>query len=286
MAGAASELSSAKTELATAECERRGIKAELAALKPADSHANADAEITKMLALENRNSQLEFRVCEAERHLADQTAEVVRIKDLMERNAVQQEQQRRALNDKLAEACGNVRVMCRVRPLLPHERDVGEAALTAFSENGTVHACSGAEQATQHSFSFDGVFDGAATQAMVFDEVSIFIQSFLDGYDVCLLAYGQTGSGKTHTMLGTNSHSGRGIIPRAVDMITIQVDKLRKQGWTITLQVSCMEVYRETLRDLLSNQTDPTQPKLQIQRDDGHSVVPDLTWHIVMAITT
>ena len=34
----------------------------------------------------------------------------------------------------------------------------------------------------------------------VYQEVENLIQSFLDGYDVCIFAYGQTGSGKTFTM--------------------------------------------------------------------------------------
>ncbi len=33
---------------------------------------------------------------------------------------------------------------------------------------------------------------------------------------VCLFSYGQTGAGKTHTMQGTKSGEGRGIIPRAI----------------------------------------------------------------------
>ena len=39
-------------------------------------------------------------------------------------------------------------------------------------------------------------------QTEVFEEVSQFVQSALDGYNVSLLAYGQTGAGKTHTMIG------------------------------------------------------------------------------------
>ena len=33
---------------------------------------------------------------------------------------------------------------------------------------------------------------------------------------VCLFSYGQTGAGKTHTMQGSKSGDGRGIIPRAI----------------------------------------------------------------------
>lgn len=31
-------------------------------------------------------------------------------------------------------------------------------------------------------------------------DVADFIQSAMDGYNVCIFAYGQTGSGKTHTV--------------------------------------------------------------------------------------
>lgn len=51
-----------------------------------------------------------------------------------------------------------------------------------------------------HSFSFDKVFPPSAGQDTVFEEVSEFVQSSIDGYHVCLFSYGQTGSGKTHTV--------------------------------------------------------------------------------------
>ena len=56
-------------------------------------------------------------------------------------------------------------------------------------------------------------------QASVFEEVSDLVQSALDGYKVCLFSYGQTGAGKTHTMQGSRSHEGQGIIPRAISKV-------------------------------------------------------------------
>ncbi len=53
-------------------------------------------------------------------------------------------------------------------------------------------------------------------QAAVFEEVSDLVQSALDGYKVCLFSYGQTGAGKTHTMQGSRSFEGQGIIPRSI----------------------------------------------------------------------
>ena len=50
------------------------------------------------------------------------------------------------------------------------------------------------------SFTFDKVFAPSSGQDAVFEQVSEFVQSSLDGYHVCLFSYGQTGSGKTHTV--------------------------------------------------------------------------------------
>ena len=45
----------------------------------------------------------------------------------------------------------------------------------------------------RHRFPFDRVFAPSAGQDTVFEEVNEFVQSSLDGYNVCLFSYGQTG---------------------------------------------------------------------------------------------
>jgi len=47
-----------------------------------------------------------------------------------------------------------------------------------------------------YDFSFDRVFAPSCAQEAIFQEVSEFVQSALDGYNVCLFSYGQTGSGE------------------------------------------------------------------------------------------
>ena len=64
----------------------------------------------------------------------------------------------------------------------------------------------------------------------MFQEVSEFVQSALDGYSVCLMSYGQTGSGKTHTMQGSGDGPMRGIIPRAMEQVGLYKSELEGQG--------------------------------------------------------
>jgi hypothetical protein len=51
-------------------------------------------------------------------------------------------------------------------------------------------------------FNFDHVFLPDVKQERIFDEIKPFVQTALDGMNVCIFAYGQTGSGKTFTMEG------------------------------------------------------------------------------------
>ena len=56
------------------------------------------------------------------------------------------------------------------------------------------------ENRQNFDFTFDRVFSPGVGQESVFLEVSEFVQSALDGYNVCLFSYGQTGSGKAYTL--------------------------------------------------------------------------------------
>ncbi|KAG5179631.1 P-loop containing nucleoside triphosphate hydrolase protein [Tribonema minus] len=167
------------------------------------------------------------------------------------------EVQRRKLHNLVQELRGNVRVYARVRPFLPDDQAPAGAA-PAISARGDGVSCvivkrdaqrggdggSGAVVKTD-TFAFDRVFPPSAGQEAVFAEVSEFVQSALDGYNVCLFSYGQTGSGKTHTVVGSGAGPMRGIIPRAMEQVGRYKCSLEKQGWAYKMSASFLEIYNE-----------------------------------------
>ncbi|KFM25615.1 Kinesin-4 [Auxenochlorella protothecoides] len=103
-----------------------------------------------------------------------------------------------------------------------------------------------------HHFRFDAVFGQSADQEEVYAETAPLVRSVLDGYNVCIFAYGQTGSGKTHTMSGTDVGrlSGRGVNYRTLDdLFALRTERAADARYAIRVQL--LEIYNETLRDLL-----------------------------------
>lgn len=72
-----------------------------------------------------------------------------------------------------------------------------------------------------------------------------------EGYNCCLFAYGQTGSGKSYSMLGYGEN--KGIIPLVCDSIFEKIKNDKDVTRSYEVKVSMMEIYNETLRDLLTH---------------------------------
>ncbi|XP_017709130.1 PREDICTED: kinesin-like protein KIFC1 isoform X3 [Rhinopithecus bieti] len=138
------------------------------------------------------------------------------------------EMERRRLHNQLQELKGNIRVFCRVRPVLPGEPTPPPGLLLFPSGPGGPSdpptrlslsrsderraTLSGAPAPpTRHDFSFDRVFPPGSGQDEVFEEIAMLVQSALDGYP-----------------------------------------ELSGQGWTYSFVASYVEIYNETVRDLLA----------------------------------
>ncbi|KAG6840169.1 hypothetical protein C0991_008464 [Blastosporella zonata] len=216
---------------------------------------------TAHLTLTTQNQLLQAQVDAHSRMIADLTTKLEDAESLAEeksREAREGEILRRKLHNMVQELKGNIRVFCRVRPVLPSDSDEEanmvfpdkqeqkEIVLESSSESAT-----GQERKEVYNFGFDKVFEPQTTQAEVFEEISQLAQSCTDGYNVCIFAYGQTGSGKSFTMEGGSTEETAGMIPRAVDQVFRETEELKRKGWEYTLEGQFLEIYNETINDLL-----------------------------------
>nr|KAF6499445.1 centromere protein E [Molossus molossus] len=168
---------------------------------------------------------------------------------------------------------GAVAVCVRVRPLNSREEALGEATQVYWKTgNNVVYQVDGSK-----SFSFDRVFHSAETTKDVYEEIAVpIIDSAIQGYNGTIFAYGQTASGKTYTMMGSEDYLG--VIPRAIHDIFQKIEKFPDREFL--LRVSYMEIYNETITDLLCD-TRKMKP-LIIREDFNRNVyVSDLTEEVI-----
>ncbi|KAF5814947.1 putative minus-end-directed kinesin ATPase [Helianthus annuus] len=199
------------------------------------------------------NSELQFRLDEAELKL------------------VEGEALRKKLHNTILELKGNIRVFCRVRPLLLDDAADNEPKAVSFPTT-TENLGRGIEllqHGQKHSFVFDKVFVPESSQEEVFVEVSQLVQSALDGYKGRENAYNDGTSG---------NDDDKGLIPRSLEQIFESRQTLQNQGW----KFSMLEIYNETIRDLLTiNRPGSTEARTKqyvIKHDaNGNTHVSDLT---------
>jgi hypothetical protein len=79
------------------------------------------------------------------------------------------------------------------------------------------------------------------------------VEAAMEGYHGSVCAYGQTSTGKTHTMQG--SENDPGITPLAVQDCFDYIANNHEREYV--LRISYLEIYNETIRDLLSPSTTP-----------------------------
>ena len=183
----------------------------------------------------------------------------------------QESKLRKSLHNKLLDIQGNIRVVCRVRPVLDVERRAGESVdVTEYPSQEEILIQRDSSSKTR--FEYDRVFAPGAEQQGVFESVAPLCVSALDGFNVCIFAYGQTGSGKTFTMEG--SKESPGVSPRAIAELFRVANDLA-DSWQYSFSFSMLEIYNEAVLDLLDSRKD--KDKLDVRQTPEGNVVPGLT---------
>ncbi|XP_068160652.1 kinesin-like protein KIF9 [Antennarius striatus] len=101
------------------------------------------------------------------------------------------------------------------------------------------------------TFRMDGVLRDVSQEEFYTQVCRQLVLGAMDGYNGTVMCFGQTGAGKTYTMTGSiESYQQRGIIPRALQEIFQEVKKRAYRSFTVHL--SYLEIYNETLVDLLA----------------------------------
>ena len=180
---------------------------------------------------------------------------------------------RRKIHNRYMYLRGNLRVMCRVRPFLPTEKINKKSQMeTMIINNDSISICQ--ENKQEKNFEYDYIFDTKSTQKDVYEEVTLLIQSMVQGNNICIIAYGQTCTGKTYTIQGPNSKNP-GIVPRAARELFLILNNFSKSNYfeSIRLSLTIIEIYNEQIYNLLEEST----PNLNMYEDaSGNLIIPDL----------
>ncbi|WCJ42859.1 Kinesin-like protein KIN-7B [Euphorbia peplus] len=141
-----------------------------------------------------------------------------------------------------------IRVTVRVRPLSRREQALYDLIAWDCLDDQTIVFKNPNHERPASPYIFDKVFDTtSSTQKVYEDGAKNVALSALMGINATIFAYGQSGSGKTFTM--------RGITDNAVKDIYDHIKETREREFI--LRISALEIYNETVIDLLNRDTGP-----------------------------
>ncbi|XP_031091346.1 kinesin-like protein KIN-8A isoform X2 [Ipomoea triloba] len=164
-------------------------------------------------------------------------------------------------------------VFVRLRPMSKKEREAGarncvrivdcrDVYLTEFAtENDYLRL----KRVRGRHFTFDAAFPESASQQQVYSTTTAeLVEAVVQGRNGSVFCYGATGAGKTHTMLGTVENPG--VMVLAIKDLFTKIRQMSFDGNHV-VHLSYLEVYNETVRDLLS----PGRPL--VLREDKQGIV-------------
>ncbi|GAX75403.1 hypothetical protein CEUSTIGMA_g2847.t1 [Chlamydomonas eustigma] len=181
----------------------------------------------------------------------------------------------------------SVQVFVRVRPCNSTELEAagGEDSATScvqvIGESSIVASNPGKER---RRFTYDKVLPESSSQLDLFEVVGVpMVDNCISGYNSAIFVYGQTGAGKTWTMMGDLQGAGtnkgmseeRGLAPRMIELlfekINLAEDTVGGEPARYNCRCSCLEIYNETITDLLN----PTATNLQLREDPVKGIYVD-----------
>ncbi|KAK1326554.1 Kinesin-like protein FLA10 [Acorus calamus] len=178
-----------------------------------------------------------------------------------------------AVSENPSSGGSRILVFVRLRPTAKKEEEAGsrccvkimnkrDVYLTEFgSENDYLRL----KRLRGRHFTFDASLPDTTTQQEVYNTTtSELLEAVLQGRNGSVFCYGATGAGKTYTMLGTIDNPG--VMVLAIKDLFSKIRQRSCDG-DHTVHLSYLEVYNETVRDLLS----PGRPL--VLREDKQGIV-------------
>eukprot|EP00249_Psilotum_nudum_P025271 c29589_g1_i1 orf=91-2919(+) len=183
-------------------------------------------------------------------------------------------------NEELETVCEEGRqgtrimVYVRLRPMSKKEKEAGARSCVKVVNKRDLYLTEFAletdylrlKRLKGRHFAFDAAFPDNTTQNEVYNtSTAELVEGVLQGRNGSVFCYGATGAGKTHTMLGTVQNPG--VMVLALKDLFTKLRQRSREG-DFVVRLSYLEVYNESVRDLLS----PGRP-LVLREDSKQGIV-------------
>ncbi|KAH9002781.1 kinesin-domain-containing protein [Lactarius hatsudake] len=126
-------------------------------------------------------------------------------------------------------------------------------------------------------FNFDEILTGSDNKSVYNAVARNHVCAAMDGYNAVVFAYGQTASGKTFTLSGDDDQPG--IIPRAMKDVFACIRRTPAREYL--LRCSYLEIYNETIHDLLAPSS---APPVQLQGSGANVWLAPLREEVVTSL--
>ncbi|TFY63510.1 hypothetical protein EVJ58_g3221 [Rhodofomes roseus] len=133
---------------------------------------------------------------------------------------------------------------------------------------------------TPQDFRFDEILTGSDNKPVYNAVARSHVCAAMDGYNAIIFAYGQTASGKTFTLTGDEDQPG--IIPRAMKDIFAYIRRTPTREYL--LRCSYLEIYNETIHDLLAPPSSSVSQPVQIQGTGNNVILTPLREEVVTSL--